>query len=209
MGRFYNCGQACLAIKRLYVQDGVYDGLLERLVARAKRLKPGNGMDRDSRMGPMHTATQRAEVEAQVQDALDRGARVAFGGGRPQGAEYDRGHFINPAILADVPDDARMWTEEVFGPALPVRRIRDLDEGLELANRSAFGLGSSIWTSNMRAAHRAVQELEAGYTWVNALQIAHDELPFGGTKESGFGKEHGLEAFHQYTEQKSVVYGLV
>jgi succinate-semialdehyde dehydrogenase/glutarate-semialdehyde dehydrogenase len=97
----------------------------------------------------------------------------------------------------------------VFGPALPVRRIRDLDEGLELANRSVFGLGSSIWTSNMKAAHRAVQELEAGYTWVNALQIAHDELPFGGTKESGFGKEHGLEAFHQYTEQKSVVYGLV
>jgi succinate-semialdehyde dehydrogenase/glutarate-semialdehyde dehydrogenase len=134
---------------------------------------------------------------------------VAFGGGRPDGAEYERGHFINPTILTDVPDDARMWSEEVFGPALPVRRIKDLDEGLELANRSVFGLGSSIWTSSMRAAHRAVQELEAGYTWVNALQIAHDELPFGGTKESGFGKEHGLEAFHQYTEQKSVVYGLV
>ena len=87
--------------------------------------------------------------------------------------------------------------------------VPDLDEGLELANRSVFGLGSSIWTANMRAAHRAVQELEAGYTWVNALQIAHDELPFGGTKESGFGKEHGLEAFHQYTDQKSVVYGQV
>jgi succinate-semialdehyde dehydrogenase/glutarate-semialdehyde dehydrogenase len=157
----------------------------------------------------MHTATQRAEVEAQVRDALDRGAAVVFGGGRPEGVEYEGGHFISPTILADVPDDARMWTEEVFGPALPVRRISDLDEGLELANRSVFGLGSSIWTSNMRAAHRAVQELEAGYTWVNALQIAHDELPFGGTKESGFGKEHGLEAFHQYTEQKSVVYGQV
>src|SRR5499427_7997690 len=209
VGRFFNCGQACLAIKRLYVTEGVYDALLEKLVARAKRLKPGNGMDRDSRMGPMHTATQRAEVEAQVQDALDRGASVVFGGGRPEGDGYANGHFINPTILAGVPDDARMWTEEVFGPALPVRRIRDLDEGLELANRSVFGLGSSIWTSNMKAAHRAVQELEAGYTWVNALQIAHDELPFGGTKESGFGKEHGLEAFHQYTEQKSVVYGLV
>ncbi len=208
-GRFFNCGQACLAIKRLYVQERVYDELLEKLVARARRLKPGNGMDRDTRMGPMHSATQRAEVEAQVQDALDRGAKVAFGGGRPEGPEYERGHFVNPTILTDVPDGARMWTEEVFGPALPVRRIADLDEGLVLANRSAFGLGSSIWTSNMKAAHRAVQELEAGYTWVNALQIAHDELPFGGTKESGFGKEHGLEAFYQYTEQKSVVYGLV
>ncbi|HXM56418.1 MAG TPA: aldehyde dehydrogenase family protein [Candidatus Dormibacteraeota bacterium] len=209
VGRFFNCGQACLAIKRLYVQDGVYDELLDKLVARAKRMKPGNGMDKDSRMGPMHTSGQREEVEAQVQDALERGARAVFGGGRPEGAEYERGHFISPTILVDVPDDARVWQEEVFGPALPVRRIKDLDEGLALANRSAFGLGSSIWTSSMKAAWRAVQELEAGYTWVNALQIAHDELPFGGTKESGFGKEHGLEAFHQYTEQKSVVYGLV
>jgi acyl-CoA reductase-like NAD-dependent aldehyde dehydrogenase len=209
VGRFFNCGQACLAVKRLYVQEGVYDALLEKLVARARRLKPGNGMDRDTRMGPMHTASQRAEVEAQVQDAIGRGATVVFGGGRPEGAEYERGHFINPSILADVSDDARVWTEEVFGPALPVRRIRDLDEGLELANRSEFGLGSSIWTASMKAARRAVDELEAGYTWVNALQIAHDELPFGGTKQSGFGKEHGLEAFYQYTEQKSVVYGLV
>ena len=209
IGRYFNCGQACLAIKRLYVQDGVYDTLLEKLIEQVKKQKPGNGMNRDSRIGPMHSAGQRAEVESQVQDALDRGSRLAYGGGRPEGAEYDRGYFIAPTILTDVPDDARVWTEEVFGPALPVRRIRDLDEGLELANRSAFGLGSSIWTSSMKAAHRAVQELEAGYTWVNAVQIAHDELPFGGTKESGFGKEHGLEAFYQYTEQKSVVYGLV
>ena len=209
VGRFFNCGQACLAIKRLYVQESVYEELLDKLVARAKRLKPGNGMDKASRMGPMHTAVRREEVEAQVRDALERGGRALFGGGRPEGAEYERGHFIEPSILVDVPDEARVWQEEVFGPALPVRRIKDLDEGLELANRSVFGLGSSIWTSSMKAAWRAVAELEAGYTWVNALQIAHDELPFGGTKESGFGKEHGLEAFHQYTEQKSVVYGLV
>src|SRR5438477_30275 len=207
VGRFFNCGQACLAIKRLYVHEAVFDGLLERLIARAKRLKPGNGMDKDSRMGPMHSAAQRAEVEAQVQDALDKGAKVAFGGGRPEGSEYEKGNFINPTILTDVPDGSRMVTEEVFGPALPVMRIKDLDEGLARANNSPFGLGSSIWTSSMAAAHRAVKELEAGYTWVNALQIAHDELPFGGTKESGFGKEHGLEAFYQYTEQKSVVFG--
>ncbi|HKF75177.1 MAG TPA: aldehyde dehydrogenase family protein [Candidatus Dormibacteraeota bacterium] len=209
IGRFFNCGQACLAIKRLYVQDAVFDPLLERLIARAKRQKPGEGMRPDSRMGPMHTAGQRAEVEAQVQDAVERGATIVFGGGRPEGPEYDRGNFINSTILVDVPDDSRMVTEEVFGPALPVMRIKDLDEGIARANNSPFGLGSSIWTSSMKAAHRAVQELEAGYTWVNALQVAHDELPFGGTKESGFGKEHGLEAFYQYTEQKSVVYGLV
>ena len=207
VGRFFNCGQACLAVKRLYIQEGAYDALMEKLIARASKLKPGNGLEKDSRMGPMHTETQRAEVEAQIKDAVDRGAKTLYGGGRPKGEAYDKGWFIEPTILGDVPDGARMWTEEVFGPALPVRRIKDLDEGLRLANDSQYGLGSSIWTGNMAAANRAVNELEAGYTWVNALQIAHDELPFGGTKQSGFGKEHGLEAFHQYTEQKSVVYG--
>src|SRR6266481_2237495 len=207
VGRFFNCGQACLAVKRLYIQEGAYDALMEKLVARASKLKPGNGLDKDSRMGPMHTETQRAEVEAQVKDAVDRGAKVLFGGGRPKGADYEKGWFIEPTILENVPDGARMWTEEVFGPALPVRKIKDLDEGLRLANDSPFGLGSSIWTASMPAARRAVDELEAGYTWVNALQIAHDELPFGGTKQSGFGKEHGVEAFYQYTEQKSIVYG--
>jgi len=207
VGRFFNCGQACLAVKRLYIQEGAYDALMEKLVARASKLKPGNGLDKDSRMGPMHTETQRAEVEAQVKDAIDRGAKVLYGGGRPKGGDYDKGWFIEPTILENVPDGSRMWTEEVFGPALPVRKIKDLAEGLKLANDSPFGLGSSIWTASMPAARRAVDELEAGYTWVNALQIAHDELPFGGTKQSGFGKEHGVEAFYQYTEQKSIVYG--
>jgi succinate-semialdehyde dehydrogenase/glutarate-semialdehyde dehydrogenase len=207
VGRFFNCGQACLAVKRLYIQEGAYDALMDKLVARASKLKPGNGLDKDSRMGPMHTEAQRTEVEAQIKDAISRGAKAIFGGGRPDGDEYEKGWFIQPTILENVPDDARMWMEEVFGPALPVRKIKDLDEGLRLANDSPFGLGSSIWTANMAAAHRAVQELDAGYTWVNSLQIAHDELPFGGTKQSGFGKEHGLEAYYSYTEQKSVVYG--
>jgi acyl-CoA reductase-like NAD-dependent aldehyde dehydrogenase len=209
VGRFFNCGQQCLSTKRLFVQEGVYDALMEKLVARAAKLKPGNGLDKDSRMGPMHSNTQRAEVEAQVKDAIDRGAKVIFGGGRPKGGDYEKGWFIEPTILENVPDGARMWTEEVFGPALPVRRIKDLDEGIRLANDTPFGLGSSIWTSSMAAARRAVDEIEAGYTWVNALVIAHDELPFGGTKQSGFGKEHGVEAFLQYTEEKAVVYGSV
>jgi succinate-semialdehyde dehydrogenase/glutarate-semialdehyde dehydrogenase len=207
VGRFFNCGQACLAIKRLYVQEGVFDQLLERIVARAGKLKVGNGMNKETRMGPMHTAHQRAEVESQVKDAIDGGAKVVFGGGRPDGDEYERGNFLNPVILTDVRPDSRMVREEVFGPALPVFRIADLDQGIRLANDSPFGLGSSIWTGSMAAANTAVNELEAGYTWVNALQVAHDELPFGGTKESGFGKEHGVEAFLQYTEQKSVVFG--
>src|ERR1700738_2542095 len=155
VGRFFNCGQACLAVKRLYVPEGSQDALMEKLVARASKLKPGNGLDKDSRMGPMHTETQRAEVEAQIKDAISRGAKIVFGGGRPQGAEYENGWFILPTILENVPDDARVWKEEVFGPALPVRKIKDLDEGLRLANESPFGLGSSIWTANMAASHCA------------------------------------------------------
>src|SRR5213595_1100039 len=114
VGRFFNCGQQCLSTKRLYVQEGAYDALMEKLVARAAKLKPGNGLDKDSRMGPMHTETQRAEVEAQVKDAVDRGAKVVFGGGRPKGSEYEKGWFIQPTILEDVPEGSRMWTEEVF-----------------------------------------------------------------------------------------------
>src|SRR4029077_5185437 len=145
--------QAGLGFKVLYGQEGAYDALLEKLVARAAKLKPGNGLDKDSRMGPMHSETHGAEVEAQVKDAVDRGAKTIYGGGRPKGADYDKGWFIEPTIIVDVPDGAPMWTEEVFGPALPVRRIKDLDEGLRLANDSQFGLGSSIWTANMAAAH--------------------------------------------------------
>src|SRR2546427_11657281 len=120
VGRFFNCGQQCLSTKRLYVQEGAYDALMEKLVARAAKLKPGNGLDKDSRMGPMHTETQRAEVEAQLKDAVDRGAKVVFGGGRPEGSEHERGWFIQPTIVENVPDGAGMWTEEVVGPALPV-----------------------------------------------------------------------------------------
>ncbi|MDQ6691523.1 MAG: aldehyde dehydrogenase family protein [Candidatus Dormibacteraeota bacterium] len=207
VGRFFNCGQACLATKRIYVQEGVYDQFLELIVAQAGKMKPGNGMDPASRMGPMHTEKQRTEVEAQVKDAMDKGARLVYGGGRPQGEGFDKGSFLNPVVLADVPHDSRMVTEEVFGPALPVIKVKDLDEAIRRANDSPFGLGSSIWTGSMASAFRAINELEAGYTWVNSVQIAYDELPFGGTKQSGFGKEHGVEAFHEYTEMKSVVIG--
>src|SRR5207248_9970274 len=154
VGRFFNCGQQCLSTKRLYVQEGAYDALMEKLVARAAKLKPGNGLDKDSRMGPMHTETQRAEVEAQLKDAVDRGAKVVFGGGRPEGSEYERGWFIEPTTVENVPDSDRLWMEEGFGPARPVRTHIELHEGLRVDNVAQFGLGSSLWSAIMSDAHR-------------------------------------------------------
>src|SRR5581483_8462842 len=156
-------------------------------------------------MGPMHSEGGRAEIEAQLQDALERGGRLLAGGKRPDGEQFAQGYFIEPTIVTDVPEGARVWKEETFGPLLPITRVRDLDEAIVRANDSEFGLGSSIFTRDLARAQRAIAELDAGYTWVNAIQIAHDELPFGGTKHSGFGKEHGTEVLEYYTEQKSVV----
>jgi acyl-CoA reductase-like NAD-dependent aldehyde dehydrogenase len=208
IGRFFNCGQACLAIKRLYLFEEIADQFTAALKQNAEgRWKVGNGLDKATRMGPLHTAKQREEVEAMVQDALDRGATVITGAKRPAGDEYANGHFYLPTLLTDVPEDALMVREECFGPALPIFRVKSLDEAIEKANSSKYGLGSSIWTSDIKRAHVAAERIEAGYTWVNSLQVAVDELPFGGTKQSGFGKEHGTEVLDYYTEQKSVMVG--
>src|ERR687885_89539 len=205
IGRFFNAGQACLAIKRVYVEESVADDFVEKLVARAGRLKLGSGEDPQAQMGPMHTEGGRRTIEEQLKDAVDRGAKVLTGGKRPEGEEFEKGYYFEPTILVDVPEDARVWKEETFGPLLPIMKVKDLDEAIRKANDSEFGLGSSIFTRDMSKAQRAIDELDAGYTWVNAIQIAIDELPFGGTKHSGYGKEHGTEVLDFYTEQKSVV----
>jgi acyl-CoA reductase-like NAD-dependent aldehyde dehydrogenase len=206
VGRFFNCGQACLAIKRLYVFENVFDEFVSKLLPRVEKLKVGNGMEQGILVGPLHTAAQRAEVEDQVGDAVKRGARVLAGGKRPEGAAFEKGHFYLPTLLVDVDEQSKVVTEEVFGPALPVMRVKNLDEAIEKANSSIYGLGSSIWTRDIHRANDAAERLEAGYTWVNSPQIIFDELPFGGVKQSGVGKEHGNEALDYYMETKSVVY---
>ena len=115
------------------------------------------------------------------------------------------GYFYLPAVLVDVDEESRMIREEVFGPALPVMRVKSFDEALEKANNSIYGLGSSIWTRDLDKANAAAQRLQAGYTWINSIPDLYDELPFGGVKQSGLGKEHGLEALDHYMETKSVV----
>jgi acyl-CoA reductase-like NAD-dependent aldehyde dehydrogenase len=207
IGRYWNCGQACLAPKRAFVHAEVYQAFLDRLVERVGRYEPGPGDTRADkpklRIGPLHTAAQRDLLVAQLKDAVDRGAKVLVGGEALDGP----GHFFQPAVVVDAPEGSRLATEEVFGPVLPVWKVDGLDEAVERANATSYGLGSSIWTRSAVAIDRATRELEAGVTWVNQLHYGYDELPFGGTKQSGFGREHGLEALGEYTELKSVVVG--
>lgn len=205
IGRYFNCGQACLAVKRLYVFDSIYDDFVNRLTSRVQKLKVGNGDQEGVFMGPMHTSAQREEVEAQVADAVNKGARVLAGGSRPKGAGYENGYFLSPTLLTDVPVDSKMVTEEVFGPALPVWRVRDLDQAIEMANNSMWGLGASIFTRDLTKARYAAESLQAGNVWINSLHIGYDEMPFGGTKMSGIGREHGPEALDYYLETKGVV----
>lgn len=205
VGRFFNCGQACLAIKRIFVFEAVADEFAAKLVAKVKKLTVGPGLEAGSRLGPLHTPGQRAEIEAQVQDAVERGAKLLAGGRRPEGTQYERGNFYLPTVLAKVAPDSRMLTEEVFGPAVPIVPVKDLDEALARANSSIFGLGSSIWTRDLNKAMRAAERLEAGYTWINSVAKIYDELPFGGFKQSGVGQEHGIEAIDHYMATKAVV----
>jgi succinate-semialdehyde dehydrogenase/glutarate-semialdehyde dehydrogenase len=165
----------------------------------------GPGQDPKTRMGPLHTDTQRALVEAQVADAVSKGARVLTGGKRPAGDAFSRGFYLEPTLLTDVAHDSRMVKEEVFGPALPVWRVKDLDEAIALANDSPYGLGASVFTRDLKRAREAAERLEAGNVWVNSIEIGFDELPFGGVKDSGFGREHGPEALDYYLEPKGVV----
>jgi acyl-CoA reductase-like NAD-dependent aldehyde dehydrogenase len=207
MGRFYNCGQACLAIKRVYVFESVADEVIEAITAKAKRLTVGRGDAPKTQMGPMHTAGQRAEVAGQVDRSVQSGGELRAGGGPPDDPDLADGFFYEPTIVVDPPHDSAMATEEVFGPALPIWRVADLDEAIARANASPFGLGSSVWTKDLARAREAANRIEAGYTWINSRTKVYDELPFGGWKSSGYGKEHGQEAFDFYTETKSVVLG--
>jgi succinate-semialdehyde dehydrogenase/glutarate-semialdehyde dehydrogenase len=205
VGRFFNCGQACLAIKRVFLFEKIADEFTEKLVAKANKLKIGPGLEEGVQLGPLHSAEQLEKLESQIADASEQGARVLAGGGRPRGAPFDSGFFHQPTILVDVDPTSRVATEEVFGPALPLFRVKDLDEAITRANESIYGLGSSIWTRNLAMATEAAERIEAGYTWINSVNKIYDELPFGGFKQSGIGQEHGCEALDHYQATKSVV----
>jgi acyl-CoA reductase-like NAD-dependent aldehyde dehydrogenase len=208
IGRYWNAGQACLGCKRVFVHDSVYDTFVSQLVDRVGRYEPGDGTVKAEkpklRMGPIHTRAGRDELLEQIEHGVASGGELLIGGGTGGG---DRGHFLEPAVIAEPAGDSRLMTEEVFGPVLPVLRFTEFDDAVARANDTPYGLGSSIWTHDARLIHRAAQEIDSGMTWVNQIHYGYDELPFGGVKASGFGKEHGLETLDSYVELKSVVVG--
>jgi succinate-semialdehyde dehydrogenase/glutarate-semialdehyde dehydrogenase len=208
IGRYWNAGQACLGCKRVFVHDAAYDDFVSQLVERVGRYEPGDGTVKAEkprlRMGPIHTRDGRDELLAQLEDGVTNRGELLIGGGT---GSHEKGYFLEPAVVADPAADSRLMGEEVFGPVLPVLRFSDFDDALARANDTPYGLGSSIWTHDARLIHRAAQEIDAGMTWVNQIHYGYDELPFGGVKASGFGKEHGLEALDSYAEIKSVVVG--
>jgi succinate-semialdehyde dehydrogenase/glutarate-semialdehyde dehydrogenase len=205
IGRYWNAGQACLGCKRVFVHESVYDDFVTQLVDRVGRYEPGDGTTKPEkpklRMGPIHTKAGRDELLAQIESS---GGELLIGGGT---GGHERGWFLEPAVIAEAGPDSRLMREEVFGPVLPVIRFSDFDDAIARANDTPYGLGSSIWTHDARLIHRAAQEIESGMTWVNQIHYGYDELPFGGVKASGFGKEHGLESLDSYVEIKSVVVG--
>jgi acyl-CoA reductase-like NAD-dependent aldehyde dehydrogenase len=176
LGRFRNAGQVCRAVKRLYVAHEIHDDFVRELIAAVALRQPGDGLTSPEppaiRLGPLHTRENRDRVEAQLEDARQRGADVLLGGHRPRDAALDAGHFFEPTIVTHVSPESRLVTEEVFGPVLPVFRTNGLDDAVEQANRSRWRLNASIWTRNRDTAERLAPRLQCQHTWTN-------RLPFG------------------------------
>jgi succinate-semialdehyde dehydrogenase/glutarate-semialdehyde dehydrogenase len=203
-GRFRNAGQSCTSVKRVYVFARVFEEFTRLAGEFARKLRVGNGLEPDVDVGPLNNAQVRADVERLLADALQRGAVLVAGGARPSGPAYARGYFLQPTVLTDVPADAAIWTEECFGPVLPLQPVRDLDDAIAKANASPYGLGAAIWSENTKTIERFVDRIQTGMVWVNYKPLSLPEAPFGGVKDSGIGRELGAEGLAEYLETKSI-----
>jgi acyl-CoA reductase-like NAD-dependent aldehyde dehydrogenase len=209
-GRFRNAGQGCMCVKRAYVFETVAEKFTEKLVARAQAIHVGDGMKPDSTMGPVHSKGQRDKVEEQVTETLGRGGTVLIGGSEPKEESMKSGYFYMPTIVKDADSSSKMMAEEVFGPALPLMTVKNMDEAIERANDSIFGLGAFVWTKDLGKARAAARDLKAGTVLVNSIYGAGGweiEVPMGGFKQSGMGREYGVEGLESYSETKTVIYG--
>jgi len=198
--RNLNNGQSCIAAKRFIVHAQIYDEFERRMVEGLERLKVGDPMREDTDVGPLATAQILETVQRQVDESVQAGARLLAGGKR-----LDRpGNFYPVSALAGIPQGAPAYREEVFGPVALLFKVRDLGEAIELANSSAYGLGSSVWTSDEEERRRCVDELEAGSTFINAMVVSDPRLPFGGVKRSGYGRELSRDGIREFVNVKAV-----
>ena len=203
---FFNQGQVCTAGSRLYVHADVYDDVMSGLVDRTRTIVVGPGTDPATQMGPVVSARQFASVNEYLDIGRAQGATVLTGGGRVTGLgeEFAGGYFIEPTIFADTDHTMRVVREEIFGPVLVAMRWKDIDELVDLANDTPYGLSAGIWTQNLARAHQLAARIKAGTVWVNCYNYTDPASPFGGYKQSGWGREMGRAVLEAYTETKSV-----
>lgn len=198
--KFRNAGQVCIAPNRFYVEESVSDRFLSKMQAEAEALVLGDSQDMATTMGPLTLASGRDKVERLITDAVEQGARLVTGGKRPEGR--NSGSFLEPTVLADVPDHAAIMSEEPFGPVAPVARFSDFDEAIERANSTPYGLAAYAFTGSQSKAEALSRGLHAGMVGINTFMIAHAEAPFGGVDHSGMGREGGREAIRDYQNTK-------
>ena len=201
--RVQNNGQSCIAAKRFIVHDDVADAFEEQFVARMQALRVGDPMDEQTDIGPLASEQGLLDVESFMADAVERGARVLSGGRRLEG----RGWFYPPTVVTDLTPEMRMYHEEIFGPVAQLFRVRDADAAIGLANATVFGLGSNVWTRDEEEQARFVRALDAGAVFVNGMTTSYPELPFGGVKESGFGRELSSQGIRAFCNVKTVWVG--
>jgi succinate-semialdehyde dehydrogenase/glutarate-semialdehyde dehydrogenase len=200
IAKMRNIGEACTAANRFHVAGGVAEEFADKLAARMGEMKVGRGTDPDVKVGPLIDDDQRGKVSELVDDARSRGAKVLVGGERVDGA----GYFYEPTVLTDVPDGARLLDEEIFGPVAPVKGFASDDEAIAAANATEFGLVAYVYTQDINRAFKVIERLETGMVGLNQGMVSNAGAPFGGVKQSGFGREGGPEGIHEYLETKYV-----
>jgi acyl-CoA reductase-like NAD-dependent aldehyde dehydrogenase len=204
-GIFYGKGEVCAAGSRLLVERSVHDQVVEELAERARKLVPGDPLDRNTRLGPVVSKKQQEIVLGYIEAGKKEAKLIA--GGNPAKVN-GRGYYVEATIFDDARPGMKIVDEEIFGPVLAVLTFDDLEEGIELANRTMYGLAAGIWTRDIQKAHRVARAIKAGTVWVNTYNFYDAAAPFGGYKQSGFGRELGREALEAYTEVKTVWVGL-
>ena len=198
--RILNNGQSCIAAKRFIVAEEIAEEFERRFVQAMKALRVGDPMDAATEVGPLATAQIREELDEQVRRSVEAGARLLVGGKRLDGP----GFYYAPTVLADIPERAPAYGEELFGPVAALFRARDIEEAIRVANATSFGLGASVWTNDVGERTRFIEEIEAGMVYVNAMVASDPRLPFGGVKRSGYGRELGAAGIREFVNLKTV-----